>query len=160
MAWSLVLLTIFAVNAVNKIPYIKGHLFEITHQYKGVLDYTIPFIQQNFKNPEDLIIATNYEEFAYMYYLGSKVTIGHVYNNLEDDLKYTPDIVSYRASWGDDPHVFQTIMQNATYKTITFPVYDYWVNNIPELDFTIKHLFRTKYASNDPEMARLYVRLK
>ena len=154
------LLITFSSNAKNKLPYIKDHTYEMTHQYKGVLDYIIPYIQENFKNTDILIIATNYEEFSYMYYLNSKVTIGYVYNNLEDDLKYIPDIIIYRKTWGTDPKVFNDFMQKAKYQKVSFPVYDYPVNNIPELDFVIKHLFKTKFAASEQEKTDIFVRVK
>jgi len=152
------LLISFSVNAKNKMEYVKGHIYELTHQYKGGLDYIIPYIKENFKNPDSLVIATNYEEFSYMYYLKSKVIIGYVYNNLEDDLKYTPDIILYRKAWGTDPKYFNEFMQKASYQKISFPVADYPVNNIPELDFIIKHLFKTKLAANENERLDMFVR--
>jgi len=154
------LLVSFSLNAKNKIEYIKGHIYEMTHQYKGDLDYIIPYIQQNFKNTDSLTIATNYEEFSYMYYLRSKVTIGYVYNNLEDDLKHQPDIILYRKAWGTDPKYFNEFMQKAKYQKVTLPVADYPVNNIPELDFSIKHLFKTKLATNEQEKVDVFVRVK
>jgi hypothetical protein len=159
LACSLFLLATFCLNAVNKIPFIKGHLYEITHQYKGVLDYVIPYIRQNFKNPENLVIATNYEELSYMYYLGSKVTIGYVYNNLEEDLRYTPDIIIFRKRWGSEPRFFKILLTRDAYRRVSFPVFDYEVNNIPEFDYKFfNHLFQTKFASTEEEKADLWVK--
>jgi len=160
LSCAVLLLISFSVNAKNKIEYIKGHIYEMTHQYKGTLDYIIPYIQENFKNTDTLIIATNYEEFSYMYYLKSKVTIGYVYNNLEDDLKHIPDIILFRKAWGTDPKYFNEFMQKAKYQKVSLPVADYPVNNIPELDFVIKHLFRTKLAATEQEKTDIFVRVK
>lgn len=156
------LVVTFSVNARNKLEPIKDHLYEMTHQYKGCLDYVIPYIQEKYPHPDSLVIATNYEEFSYMYYLGSKVTIGYVYNNLEDDLKYIPDIILYRKSWGTDPKYFNEFMQKAKYQKVTFPVADYFVNNIPEFgsNYVTKHLFRTKLAQNEQQMVEMYIRVK
>ena len=138
----------------------KDHIYEITHQYKGPLDYVIPYIKDNYKNTDTLVIATNYEEFSYMYYLNSKVIVGYIFNNIEEDAKCIPDIIMYRKTWGTNPKVFNDFMQKAKYQKVSFPVYDYPVNNIPELDFAIKHQFKTKLASSDQEKVDIFVKVK
>lgn len=155
-AYLMFLPIIFTLNAINKIKYIRGHIYEITHQYKGVLDYVIPYIQQNFKNPENLVIATNYEGFSYIYYLKSKVTIGFIDHELEG--KYNPDIIIYRKYWRGDESKYIKFMQKEKYRKISFPVADYPLNNIPELDYEIKHLFETKLASNEQEQTDIYIK--
>ncbi len=154
-----VVMLVFCYNSRNKMEYIKGHIYELTHQYKGSLDYIIPFIKDNFKHTDSLTIATNYEEYSYMYYLNSKVIIGYCNNNLEDDVKHIPDIIMYRKTWGTDPKVFNDFMQKTRYQKVAFPVADYPVNNIPELDFAIKHQFKTKFAANENEKAEILVRV-
>lgn len=151
---------VFFVNVQSKMEYVKGHIYELFHPYKGVLDYTIPYIRDNYKNTDTLTIATNYEEYSYMYYLGSKVIIGYALNNVEEDMKHIPDIIMYRKTWGTDPKYFNEFMQKAKYQRVGFPVADYPVNNIPELDFVIKHLFKTKLATSEKEQAEMYVRVK
>ena len=158
--FSILLLITFTANAKNKIPFMKDHIYEITHQYKGPLDYVIPYIKDNYKNTDTLVIATNYEEFSYMYYLNSKVIVGYIFNNIEEDAKCIPDIIMYRKTWGTNPKVFNDFMQKAKYQKVSFPVYDYPVNNIPELDFAIKHQFKTKLASSDQEKVDIFVKVK
>ena len=67
------LIVVFAgfvfLNISSNIWNIKGHVYELTNQYKGPLDYVIPFIKDNYKDTEHLVIATNYEETSFMYYL-------------------------------------------------------------------------------------------
>ncbi len=135
--WAFIFLAVgvFLINCVPKIEDIKGHVYELTHRYKGPLDFVIPYIKANYKKPEDLVIATNYEEHCYMYYLGSKVIVGFVGNNLKDDLQETPDIIIYRKSWSQGQQQLAYLWQKAQYKEISFPVADYLVNNIPELMF-------------------------
>jgi hypothetical protein len=149
---------VFIMNSRNKMEYVKGHMYELTHQYKGPLDYVIPYIKDNFKNTDSLIIATNYEEYSYMYYLNSKVIVGYPMNNLAEDAKCTPDIIMYRKTWGTDPKVFNDFIQKAQYQKVSFPVKDYPVNNIPELDFVIKHLFKTTFAANENEKTEILIR--
>jgi len=110
--------------------YLGYHFYELLHQYRGPLDYTIPYIENAYGKPDELVIATNYEEYSYMYYLGSKVTIGYVGNNLEEDLKTQPDIIIFRNGWGSNPQVFNYFLQKAKYKTLTFPIFNYPLNNI------------------------------
>ena len=43
-----------------------------------MLDYTIPFIKEKYPTSDTLVIAANYEETSYMYYLKSKVVV-HVW---------------------------------------------------------------------------------
>ena len=140
----------------------KEHFYEMTHQYKGDLDYIIPYLKEKYPYTDSLTIATNYEEFSYMYYLKSKVTIGYVYNNIEDDVKHIPDVILYRKSWGTDPKYFNEFIQKAKYEKVTLPVADYFVNNIPEFgsNFVTQHQFRTKLASTEQQKVEVFLRVK
>ena len=117
------------------------------NQYKGPLDYAIPFIKDNYRNTDHLVIATNYEETSFMYYLNAKVIIGYVGNNLEADRREHPDIIVYRK--GRDNFIEEIIRYKMNYKytRMTFPVADFLANNLPELDW---HRFRTE-ETNDQE---------
>ncbi len=145
------LIVVFAgfvfLNISSNFSNIKGHVYELTNQYKGPLDYVIPFIKDNYKDTEHLVIATTYEESSFMYYLGAKVIIGYVGNNLEADRKEHPDIIVYRI--GHDNFMEDIIRYTSNYKyaRMTFPVVDSPWNNIPELDW---HKFRTE-ETNDQE---------
>ena len=145
-------------NRFNKIEHIKNYIYELSHQYQGPLDFAIPYIKSQYDDPEQLIIATNYEECAYMYYLGSKVIVGCVGNNLEEDYKMRPDIIIFRKKWGYNPRMFDIFFQNGTWKKISFPVFDYPVNNIPELDGWLPHLYKTIIAENDDDRLDIYLR--
>ena len=136
------------VNMYGNANYLKGHLYEISNQYQGPLDYVIPFIKENYPNPENLVIATNYEETSFMYYLGSRVIVGYVGNNLED-ARTQPDIIVYRKLWANFQEVFRDFVARQAYERISFPVMDYAVNNLPELNWKppIHHRFRTPQTS-------------
>lgn len=161
---SLILLffIIFLINGldrVHKINSLKGHIYELKYQYKGPLDFAIPFINKQYKNPRDLIIATNYEELSYMYYLDSRVIVGQKGNNLENDLKLQPDIIIQRKGWlGFNPEAYSYLLKKAEYKKISFPVYDYQVNNIPELYYPIFHQFKTKFPEKADEALDIYLK--
>jgi hypothetical protein len=72
-----------------------------------------------------------------MYYLDSKVIVGYVGNNLEEDMQMVPDIVIFRKGWRNlDPKIFIDFLVRRRYERISFPVVDYKVNNIPELNLS------------------------
>lgn len=137
--------------------YIGGYVYQLAHQYRGPLDYVIPWIKENVRDPERLIVATNYEECAYMYYLGCGVTIGNMGKNLDEDLRYRPDILVERKAYGWTRDVFRQLLQQGDYVKVSFPVCDYPVNNIPDPYF-YGHLFRTMYPRSEREQMEIYVR--
>lgn len=159
-----ILLTLLLIVSVffslpHKIQSLKLHCYELFHPYKGVLDYGIPFIQSLFKNPESLVIATNYEECSYMYYLKSKIIIGCNNINLREDLKSTPDLIIPRKQWkGNFSKIIEHFLKKSNYAAYYFPVYDFPVNNYPQLGYSLEHLFKTKLTENEKEMFIILVR--
>jgi len=158
-----IIIILFAIwfNFVPLIKPVKGHLYELTHRYYGPLDFAIPYIQEKFKDPSKIIIATNYEENSYMYYLDSKTIIGYVGNNLKEDEKLEPDVIINRKFFDFDKgytDIFDTFFSKNKYQKKNFPIFDYPFNNIPELNFTPSHLFETKFTEKDAE--KLYIYLK
>jgi hypothetical protein len=152
------ILMAIGLNLIPQIKSIKGHLYEITHQYKGPLDFAIPYIQEKYSDPSKIIIATGYEENSLMYYLNSKVIVGYVGNNLIEDAKLQPDIIVYRKFYPTYIDVFNNFLSGAKYQKISFPVFDYPVNNIPELNYMASHLFKTKLTNNDAEKLDIYLK--
>lgn len=152
----------FLFTFYNNFYFIKGHFYEMFHPYKGPLDYTIPYIKANYPKTDTLIIATNYEETSYMYYLHSKVIVGLVGNNLVEDSKQIPDIISYRQSLGSFfPSLFNKFPAEASYIKITFPIKDLPVNNIPELNFDMpafNHYFKAVFTDDEKDETCLIVR--
>jgi hypothetical protein len=138
-----------------KLSLIKAHVYELMHQYKGPIDFVIPYLKNKYDHPERFVIATNYEELSYMYYLGSKVTIGFVGNNLEKDMGYVPDIIIRRNKFTYTNYVFDKLFKMAPYKKISFPVTDYFVNNIAE---TRWHLFATPVSTDQSDWVNIYIR--
>ena len=153
----LLMSVIFVVNLADKTGLIRNHLYELSHQYRGPLDFAIPYIKDNYKNTDSLVIATNYEECSYMYYLNSKVIIGYVGNNLVEDMKANPDIIIMRKKWTytSEQKIFAPFFGRNKYVMVSFPVFDYFVNNIPE---TSLHLFKTKMAENDSQRLNIYLK--
>jgi hypothetical protein len=93
-----------------------------------------------------------------MYYLNCKVTIGSMGMNLDEDLRYQPDIIVERKAYGRTHGVFRRLLQQGDYVKVSFPVYDYPVNNIPD-PFYYGHLFETMHARNEREQTEIYVRV-
>ncbi|MFA5143678.1 MAG: hypothetical protein WC522_05895 [Candidatus Omnitrophota bacterium] len=150
------ILAILVVNSPDRIDHIKGHAHELLHRYRGPLDFAIPFIKSNYKNTADLVIATNYEELAYMYYLGSKVIVGFVGNNIEEDAKMRPDIIIFRKSRSPAYlPVFKKFIAGGRYERVSFPVFDYFVNNIPELK---SHLYLTPDCGEPDKSLDLFIK--
>lgn len=137
--WGIAMAAILLIGSIGWAFYqnrllIKGRLYEVTHQYRGVLDYIIPYLQERYPHPERLLIATNYEETSYGYYLGCRTTVGFLPENLPQDLMERPDCIIYRSYWAQltDPRPFDYLYRWSRYEAVRFPVYDYGVNNIPE----------------------------
>jgi len=159
IAFSALLIIVFSVNAQGKIGYIKDYVYQLTHPLKGPLDFIIPAIKENYAKTDTLILATNYEELSYIYFLDCKVTLGYVNKEYAEDMKLQPDLIVFRKTWGHNPAPYNELIQRAKYKRLAFPVYDSNTNNIAELDFFIKHQFRTKLPANENEKADVFIRL-
>ncbi len=162
MVLGVFILIIFFSASYNygyKTESIKGHLYELTHRYMGALDFVIPYIKENYHDTANLIIATGYEENSLMYYLNSRVIVGYVGNNLDEDRKLQPDIIVYRKSYPAFIDIFNSFLKTAKYKMVSFPIFDYPVNNIPELNYSyFTHLYKTKPADNDWEKLDIYLK--
>ncbi len=132
-----------------RLPEFRGRLYEIRHQYRGPLDYVIPYLKEGYPNTENLVIATNYEDPAYMYYLGSHVIVGYYGADLERELKLQPDIIVPRR-WPQQFWALQTLAARADYRKTVFPVESLMTNSFPGLSPRspggLVHQFRTRLA--------------
>jgi len=148
---------------IKNFKYITGYAYELTHQVKGPLDYTIPYIMQNYHKTDTLTIAVNFEELSYMYYLKSKLTVNFG-NNIKQDSVIIPDLIAYRKSWVSPfLRIFDKFRREASYEKVSFPVKDYAVNNTPELNYPgapIDHVFKTPPPDSDQNKTDLYIRTK
>ena len=131
---------------------VRGRIAEITTPYHGPLDFAIPHIQRSHPHPDELVIATNYEEQAWMYYLGSRVIIGLTLNNLARDRKLDPDVVIPRRHWPRSLLALQPFLLRGDYQAEHLPVRDLYFNNIPALSRSrfvpVTHRFRTETTSD------------
>jgi hypothetical protein len=142
------------LNIGMKTPSLRNYWYEMIHVYKGPLDYVIPYIKNNYPLPEKLIIATNFEESSYMYYLHAKI-IDFWGSNWDKNQK-EPDIVIYRKGWNPQHSISSEFWQLFDEKThwdkLLFPVYDYFCNNSPESQH---HLFQTRLPSYETQSVEL-----
>ena len=154
----LLVLSLAPSLSVKPVLFIN-YLREISVAYKGPLDFIIPYIKSNYNDPKNLIIATNYEEPSYIYYLDSKIIVGHTGINLEKDRKIAPDIIILRRYIFPNSNVIKDLISEGNYKKTPFPIFDYPVNNIPELILSPFHLFSTKYTNDPNEMLEIYEKI-
>jgi hypothetical protein len=152
------LMVIFVM--ISNLEVYKGRVYELFHPYQGPLDYTIPYIKETYPHPDSLVIAANYEETSYMYYLKSKVIIGYVGNNIAEDSLMIPDILAHRKPWGNWTRVFNKFVGEATYLPKGFPVHDSNCNTLPELNFkpSLNHSFRTRLPVTEKDSTFLYLK--
>lgn len=154
--YAVIVLATFLINGHGMVDRLKNHAYELFHQYRGPMDHIIPFIKENYQNPENLVIATNYEELDYVYYLGSKVIVGFTGVTLDEDLKLRPDIIIIRKRTSFvDPAVFNIFLARDKYELFFFPVFDYFVNNIPE---TGLHLYKTPICNDEEKCLSMLIR--
>jgi hypothetical protein len=148
-------------NISQNMTCLEGHIYELSHPFKGPLDYVIPAIRNNYANTERLVIATNYEETSFMYYLNAKVIVGFVGNNLEQDSLVIPDVIVYRKTWGNLGELFSAFFAAGRYRRMEFPAVDYPINNLPELNWSPPwvHRFRTEETGDKSAQVDIYLRM-
>jgi hypothetical protein len=132
-----------------RIPEFRGRVHEITHRYMGPLDFAIPYLKEKYPQPEELMIATNYEGPALMYYLGSHVIVGFYGGNLENEVELEPDVILPRA-WRENMDPLAEMVRRAPYEFKRFPVKNIPTNGFPGLsrlfDGPMHHNFQTQLA--------------
>jgi len=159
IGYSVLICFLLVPALLNKEGHIRGYIYELTHRYRGPLDFIIPYIKDEYKDPGRLVIATNYEEGAYMYYLDSKVIVGYGGGNLREDAKMSPDVIVIRREWPNARSpVFRSFFRKARYGRTVFPVSGYWVNNIPQTAGWIRHQYRTRMTDNKEEQLEIYIK--
>jgi len=149
----------FIGSIAVRAPDFAGRLQELRVPYRGPLDFVIPYLAETHPEPSALVIATNYEETAFMYYLGSQVTVGFYGAELERDLRIQPDVIVPRP-WPEQIEVLKELSQRAAYRAREFPVTNLWWNNVPSLAprgaRRAAHRFRTPLpAEGEPALVIL-----
>jgi len=115
-----------------RLPELRGRLHEIATPWRGPLDHLIPYLQEHYERPERLVVATNYEGPALMYYLDSIVLVGFYAPNLNRDFLYQPDVIVPRR-WPKSKPWLGRLARRASYGQTELPVEDEGANNVPSL---------------------------
>ena len=140
-------------------PEIEGRVYEMRHQYKGPVDYFVPYILEKYEHPEDLVVATNYAEPVSMFYLGSHVTVGFYGTDLDRDLTIQPDIIVPRP-WKRNLEALEILAAGATYEIKSFEVKNQMTNNTPALSpyssEGLKHRYKTVLATTARERLNIF----
>jgi hypothetical protein len=118
-----------------------------------------------FPTPKGLVVATNYEECVYMYYLGCRTILGGRANNVDQDMKMDPDVIVRRKAVNscNTQDLLKIFYDKQRYEKISFPVADYFFNNIPELEsqaHQCRHLFYTPHTEEKDERLDIYIKTK
>jgi hypothetical protein len=145
------------------LPAVGGRLAEIATPVQGPLDFAIPYLRERYAHPEELVVATNYEEYAFMYYLGSHTIVGLALNNLVNDRQLEPDVVVPRRRWPRSLAELGPLLARGEWEEVRLPVEDLHHNTVPALSrsrfIPDSHRFRTA-ASDDPDAQLvLYLRV-
>ncbi len=151
-----------ALVRLPSLPELRGRLAEIRTPYLGPLDFAIPHLLAGFARPAALVVATNYEEQAFMYYLGARTIVGTTLNNLLADRELAPDVVVPRRRWPRSLRELAPLLRRGKWEEVRFPVRDLHFNNVPALSRSRfvpdPHRFETP-ATDDPD-AQLVVYLR
>ena len=123
-----------AGSAAARVPELRGRWAELREPYRGPLDHVIPYLAERYPDPSQLVIATNYEDFSFMFYLRATTTFGY-YSPLElriRELEITPDVIVPRP-WVRNMRALEHLASEGGYVPREFPVANVQVNNLPGL---------------------------
>jgi hypothetical protein len=147
---------------VPGLPAVEGRLAELAQPAWGPLDYAIPYLAERYEHPDELVIATNYEEYAFMYYLDSHVIVGLSLNNLRRERELAPDVVIPRRRWPRSLRELGPFLRAADWEEVRLPVADVHHNNVPALSASrfvpAPHRFETPKTDAPDEQLVLYLR--
>ncbi len=144
----------------QRLAEVRAHELELRVPYRGPLDFAVEWIRREYPHPEDLVITTNYEAPALVYYLGSHVTVGAAGAELEQDLAVRPDLIIPRR-WTRQNAVLAALAKAAPYEVVRFDVADLPYNNVPQIHpsrlLPVTHQFETPRPA-EPDSAFFLLR--
>jgi len=153
------ILVVVAATSGPRVDDVRGRVAEIAQPYRGPLDFAIARLDEASPRPAELVIATNYANHPFMYYLGSHVIVGTNLNNIVRERSLDPDVVIPRRRWPRGQPELRSFLARGVYETEALPVRDIHFNNIPALSRSRStpdvHRFRT--ATPDDDDARLEI---
>lgn len=152
-----VLVLIFLVSLLPPLMLWRSYVRELVTPVIGPVDAFVEYVEQQYATPEDLVIATNYEETSLIYYLGSKVIVGFALPAQPTIDLPAPDVLLPRRAWGR-LDTLRSLYAKAGYAPILLPVVDTPINTIPETTLSLHHLFVTPQPIEVVDALLLYVR--
>ena len=163
-ALGLLAAAVLAAGVLPKAPDLAGRLRELREPVQGPLDFAIPFLAERYPDTRRLVIATNYESYPLMTYLGSHVVVGLGGANLARDRTLEPDVVIPRKSWRPRQDVLAEFLRRGEYQRHVLPVLDAPYNTIPELGrwpgVPVRHAFETRRPATDGQALELFLRVE
>jgi len=142
---------------------IAAQVAALATPYRGPIDEIVTWVRERYPDPERLVIATNYEELALMYYLESHVIVGLTLNNLAADRRLEPDLVIPRRHWRSSLPEVLAFLRRGSWERNALPVVDLHYNNNPALSrsrfLPDPHRFRTAVPVRDDEALAIYRRV-
>ena len=152
--------SVVAATSGPRIEDLRGRLTEIAHPYRGPLDFAISRLAETTPRPADLVIATNYANHPFMYYLGSHVIVGLSGNNLRSDREQAPDVIVPRRRWPASLRELVPFLRRGGYQERRFPVVDVHFNNVPALSrsrfIPAPHRFESPTSDDPDEQLMIY----
>jgi hypothetical protein len=138
--------------AVVRVPELYGRWTELREPYRGPLDHVIPYLATSYPEPAKLVIATNYEDVSYMFYLGATTVLGYYAPDRVRDLAIVPDVIIPRP-WPRNLRALEHLASQGSYAAREFPVANLPVNNLPDLSLRnqsgLVHRFRSPVVGAD-----------
>jgi hypothetical protein len=144
-----------AACVVVRAPELRGRLAELREPYRGPLDHVIPYLAERYPRGGDAVIATNYEDVSFMFYLGATTVLGYYAPERERDLEFVPDVIIPRP-WARNLTALEWLASQHPYEMHSFPVANLRANNLPELsplnESGLVHRFRSPEPGVDGEV--------
>jgi len=157
------LLVIASAARFSAAAELAAQVAALATPYRGPIDEIVTWVRERYPDPERLVIATNYEELALMYYLESHVIVGLTLNNLAADRRLTPDLVIPRRHWRSSLPEAVAFLRRGRWERFALPVVDLHYNNNPALSrsrfLPDPHRFRTAVPARDDEALTIYRRV-
>ena len=154
-----------AVVMAIRAPELVGRLNEIRRPVEGPVDAAVSFIRSRYPDPSSLLIATNYEAEAFMYYLGSRV-VGRFHAGRPEaiaaEAALRPDLVIPRRGQPRSHGAVRRYLLAGDFERHALEVADTEYNNIPELFsgrvLSTTHRFRTPRPGEEGPPLAIYER--
>jgi hypothetical protein len=161
--WAIPLALLVLVSWAVRWPELHGRAEELTTPYRGPLDFAVPYLLERYPRPQELIVATNYENHPLMYYLGSRVIVGTNLSNIVVDRTLAPDVVIPRRRWSRGMDELRRFLARGTFERRRFPVEDLRWNNVPALSRSPfvpePHRFRTAVPVEEEQAFEIWERV-